>query len=505
MKKTLILSLITLISLSVFAQTLDYTLDGRHYYIASPNGRYYTGTVNEGPGCFFDAQTKQHYSTQTDSVLIFAVNNDGIACGAIEGQPAIWIRGGEWKTLSALETINNHPITGGEICGMSADATKFIALMRYNNTSIPVYFELDKFENFDNPDAWQYSTLPTPTKDDLIYRQTAQFVQICGMNYDGTRILGRYRLYDGKREVPFIWQLDADGVWHINFVAQRCLFIEDVVNGTLTFPDDREQMTNSEEVIDYDILREAYELGYILDLSPYSLLSWTGSGRYLPICVNAVNDKLSGDYAAVIDIDADTLIVFTGVDGAGTISVNDNGEAMIYTPKQSTFRTSYVASINNPTQATPLIDYTLQRTNSLIDLTPHMTYQRDVDFDENPIYQTASGSAVWATEGNAYVTYNYDEWNETLIPQCFIVRFDASTPTTNVVDQAIIAYPNPTDGIVYLSGDLQNIQLHNITGALVHTQTSVSQTLDITHLPQGIYILSAFDGNKQITQKIIKQ
>ena len=58
MKKTLILSLITLISLSAFAQTLDYTLDGRHYYIASPNGRYYTGTVNEGPGCFFDAQTE---------------------------------------------------------------------------------------------------------------------------------------------------------------------------------------------------------------------------------------------------------------------------------------------------------------------------------------------------------------------------------------------------------------------------------------------------------------
>ena len=63
MKKTLILFIIALISATAFAQTLDYTLDGRHYYIASPNGRYYTGTVNEGPGCFFDAQTKQHYST----------------------------------------------------------------------------------------------------------------------------------------------------------------------------------------------------------------------------------------------------------------------------------------------------------------------------------------------------------------------------------------------------------------------------------------------------------
>jgi hypothetical protein len=59
------------------AQSIDYTKDGRHYYIASPNGRYFTGTVNEGPGCFFDAETKQHCVTEEDSVLIVAVNNDG--------------------------------------------------------------------------------------------------------------------------------------------------------------------------------------------------------------------------------------------------------------------------------------------------------------------------------------------------------------------------------------------------------------------------------------------
>ena len=500
MKKNLLLIIATLFSVITFAQTLDYTKDGRHYYIASPNGRYFTGTVNEGSGCFFDAETKQHYATESDSVLIYAVNNDGIACGSLDGFAGVWVRGEEWKMLTALETINDKPVEGGEICGMSADATKFVALVRYDGGKvIPVYYELDKFENWDNADAWDFSTLPTPTKEDLIYKQSPQFIQVCGMNYDGTRILGRYRLFDGKREVPFIWQKDADGLWTIKFVAERCLFIEEVANGTVTFPDNREDMTSSDEIMEYDIMREAYETGYILDLSPYSLFAWTGNGRYIPVCVNLV----AGDYAAVIDVDNDTLIVFTAVPGAGTVSINDKGEIMIYTPKMSTFRTSYVSSIDNPTEATPLFDYVKQRTNGKIDLTEHMTYQRDVDFDGNPKYEAASGSAVWANDGNAFVTFNYDEWNETLVPQCFMVRFDATTPVENVASEQLAIYPNPTSGVVYFDNELTDVAVYDVAGRQVYAQSFAEQTLNLSSLKAGSYLLVAQSNGENITTKII--
>ena len=500
MKKNLLLIIATLFSVITFAQTLDYTKDGRHYYIASPNGRYFTGTVNEGPGCFFDAETKQHYATESDSVLIYAVNNDGIACGSVDGFAGVWVRGGEWKMLTALGSINNKPIEGGEICGMSADATKFVALMRYDGGKvIPVYYELDKFENWDNADAWEFSTLPTPTKEDLIYKQSPQFIQVCGMNYDGTRILGRYRLFDGKREVPFIWQKDADGVWTIKFVAERCLFIEEVANGTVTFPDNREDMTSSDEIMEYDIMREAYEAGYIYDLSPYSLFAWTGSGRYIPVCVNVV----AGDYAAVIDIDRDTLIVLNAVPGGGTVSISDKGEVMVYAPKMGTFRTSFVVSIDKPTEAIALLDYTMQRSNGKIDLAEHMTYQRDVDFDGNPKYETATGSAVWANDGNAFVTFNYDEWNETLVPQCFMVRFDAATPVENVASEQLAIYPNPTSGIVYFDNQLTNVAVYDVAGRQVYAQTAAEQSIDLSSLNAGTYVLTAQLNGENIITKVM--
>ena len=502
MKKTFLFFIIALVSATTLAQTLDFTLDGRHYYIASPNGRYYTGTVNEGPGCFFDAETKTHTNTEEDSVLIFAVNNDGIACGALVGQPGVWVRGEEWKMLTVLETINDKPITGGEIIGMSSDATKFIALMYYDQKSIPVYFELDKFENWDKEDSWKFRTLPTPNKEDLLYNMAPAFVQICGMNYDGTRILGRYRLEDGKREVPFIWQKGGDD-WTIKFVAERSLLIEDVVNGTIPMPD-RSEYT---DVTEYDLFRQSVEKGIILDLSPFSLVSWSGHGRYIPVSANVLKDDGTSVYhAAVIDIDKDTLIVFTAVSDAGSVSVNDKGEIMIYTPQMTTFRDSYVATIDNPTEAISLLEYTRKRSNGKIDLSEHMTYQISEDFDGNPVYKTATGSAVWANEGNAFVTYNYDEWNETLVPQCFFVRFAEEVATEDIENNQFVFYPNPTSGVIYLEQQLENVVVYDVTGCKVYVQSQSEQLVDLSHLNVGTYILTAqLNGETVKTKVMIKR
>ncbi|MBO5728385.1 MAG: T9SS type A sorting domain-containing protein [Paludibacteraceae bacterium] len=505
-KKLLLIIALFIASFAMLnAQSIDFTRDGRHYYIASPNGRYFTGTVNEGPGCFFDSQTKEHFTTDIDSVLLFAVNNDGIACGSRLGQPGVWVRGGEWQMLTALASINGKPIESGEICGMSADATKFIALMRYDGgKAIPVYCEVDKYENWNNDDAWTFSTLPTPTKADLIYRQSAQFVQVCGMNYDGTRILGRYKLYDGKRDVPFIWQRSNDNNWTINFVAERCLFIDEVNQGLLELPDNREDMITSDEIVEYDIMREQYEKGIIYDLSPYSLFAWTGTGRYIPLSANVLKSDNSATYhAAVIDIDRDTLIVFTAVAEAGSVSVNDKGEVLIYSPQMTTFRTSYVASIDNPTEATPLLDYTKQRSNGAIDLAQYMTYQRDIDFDENPIYAVATGSAVWANEGNAFVTFNYDEWNETNIPHCYMVKFDAPVAVDNLKADQLAVYPNPTSGQLYFESQLNDVEVYDIAGRCVYSQSVAESILDLSALNPGTYVLTAISEGSRIVSKVM--
>ena len=501
MKKNLLLMITTLFSVITFAQTLDYTRDGRHYYIASPNGRYFTGTVEEGPGCLFDAETKEHFATEDDSVTIYAITNDGIACGSFMGQPAVLVRGGEWKMLTVLETISSQPITGGEICGMSADATKFIALMYYGEGKrIPVYYEVDKFENWDNKDAWKFSTLPTPSKEDLLYNMAPQFVQVCGMNYDGTRILGRYMLADGKRQVPFLWQKNEAGEWILNFVAERCLFVDEVSTGDITIPD-REDFDN---VIDYDIFRQSVEKGIIYDLSPYSLFAWTGSGRYIPLSANVADDQnpMGEYYAAVIDVDRDTLIILTAVRGAGSVSVNDKGEVFVYTPQLNTFRDSYVVSIDKPTEAISLIDYTLQRTNGAIDLAEYMTYRRG-GTDTNPEMVAAAGSAIWANEGDGFVTFNYDEWNETKLPHCYMVRFGAPVAIDKVDVEQLSVYPNPTNGTIYFENQLTDVAIYDIAGSLVYSQSVAEQSINLSSLTAGTYILTAKSEGAIIITKVM--
>ena len=128
MKKGLFLFVAILFSTMLFSQVIDSIAEGEHYYIVSPNGRYFTGTVNEGPAVFYDITKKQHLVTDIDSVSILAINNEGIACGSYNGKAGVWLQGGEWKFLPPV-TVGGKESKGGEICGMSHDATKFVALI----------------------------------------------------------------------------------------------------------------------------------------------------------------------------------------------------------------------------------------------------------------------------------------------------------------------------------------------------------------------------------------
>jgi hypothetical protein len=72
-------------------------------------------------------------------------------------------------------------------------------------------------------------------------------------------------------------------------------------------------------------------------------------------------------------------------------------------------------------------------------------------------------------------------------------------------------YPNPTSGVVYIDNpDGEEVEVYNVTGALVMSvetrhaaslQSSGSATIDISHLPAGVYIIRI--GGK--TAKVVKR
>jgi len=81
-------------------------------------------------------------------------------------------------------------------------------------------------------------------------------------------------------------------------------------------------------------------------------------------------------------------------------------------------------------------------------------------------------------------------------------------PTARVDDQNqldISIYPNPTSDIVYIDGNYTQLKavVYDILGKQVMNK-SITNSIDISQLEKGVYILQLSDGVKLTTQRIIK-
>lgn len=83
---------------------------------------------------------------------------------------------------------------------------------------------------------------------------------------------------------------------------------------------------------------------------------------------------------------------------------------------------------------------------------------------------------------------------------------------SNLKAKTIHTYPNPTAQILTIDlSELQQVdlQLIDLNGRVVFTKKSIKNssnyTLDMSHLPDGIYFLHVISNQKSMTQKVIKQ
>ncbi|MES2386840.1 MAG: T9SS type A sorting domain-containing protein [Bacteroidota bacterium] len=124
-----------------------------------------------------------------------------------------------------------------------------------------------------------------------------------------------------------------------------------------------------------------------------------------------------------------------------------------------------------------------------------------------------------ATDGNWYVLDRADMQQHAL-PYTFItsagrfdnrlelVRSNAVTGTANAAPRLLSMYPNPTTGTIQLSlpGATADIALHNAAGKnVLTTEISNHATLDITHLPSGVYWLRCTSLGTTSVHKVVKQ
>ena len=81
-------------------------------------------------------------------------------------------------------------------------------------------------------------------------------------------------------------------------------------------------------------------------------------------------------------------------------------------------------------------------------------------------------------------------------------------PTASVDDQTqldIFIYPNPTSDIVNIEGNYSQLKVvvYDILGKQVMNK-SITNSIDISQLEKGVYILKLSDGVKLTTKRIIK-
>jgi hypothetical protein len=84
---------------------------------------------------------------------------------------------------------------------------------------------------------------------------------------------------------------------------------------------------------------------------------------------------------------------------------------------------------------------------------------------------------------------------------------------TNEDSNDFTIYPNPSNGIINIAGNfnqIESIKIYDLKGSLVFTsnlsknkETSTYKILNVDHLQNGIYVLSYKIDNRKITKKLI--
>ncbi len=130
------------------------------------------------------------------------------------------------------------------------------------------------------------------------------------------------------------------------------------------------------------------------------------------------------------------------------------------------------------------------------------------------LFNGENPNGTWTLEVNDPWNGDGGTLNTWSIKVCKQIASNLSTK--DIAFQNLAVWPNPTNGMVNISfesdlNELLTIQLYDIQGRVlkqVKSDTSVgnvSQTLDVSSLPVGVYVLKMSQGNKQYNSKIIKQ
>lgn len=522
MKRFILLSIafsFVFTSLSLYAQEITSVMDAPYTNISN-NGVYSFGNY-EDVAFYYNAETRFKLALQGDQLddggcWVWDVNDLGQLAVEHKKRAAIWTEKDGYQYLPNPEGVSSRAYTAARC--ITNDGKVIIVSIGSPTEEIYVY-------TLEEDGIYAIEKLPIPYEDPM-FHQSFQFIAPCDIAASGDLIIGRYRIDTGFEELPIYWAKDSEGNWYYDWMNLDFIIAgakTDAVypgefqfdgNGYSTEIEEGEEISEWQaeydkawdeyynKLIDYYATVYANASGYFYSGSgDISGIALSNNGRFAKMNISYQpngSEYVHANYPVVYEFATDSMYFFTCKPGAACLSVTDDGEVSLRGAADY-FSWSYVSSIHHPDSATTLTEWTLKKSNGKINLADSMTYVTP----DGP--RVAEGTATLASSGNGFVTWQYNGFGDYMRYESYFVRFAEGTDVERVEEKdALVIYPNPTDGLLHIDSNLTNVEIFDLMGRSVYRVSSVVSTIDLSALSAGTYIFVAQDGENRISTKLIK-
>ena len=500
------------------AQVITSVMDAPYTSI-SHNGVYSYGNY-EDIAFYYNAETGFKLALQGDNLddggcWVWDINDLGQLAVEHKKRAALWTENSGYDYLPLPEGYSENTYSAARC--ITNDGKVVVVSIGSPTQAIYIY-------TLGDDGVYAIEQLPIPYEDPM-FHQGFQFVAPCDIAEKGDLIVGRYRIDTGFEELPLVWRKDSAGVW--NYDWMNIDFIISTGKTDAVYPGEFEfdgagystekepgqEKSEWQEEYDkawaeyYEKLVDYYNTVYA-DASGYfysgsgdiSGIQLSNNGRFVKMNISYQpngSENVQANYPVVYEFATDSMYIFTCRPGTACLSVTDEGEVSLRGAADY-FSWTYVSSIHSLDKSVTLAEWTLDKSSGRINLGDYMTYNTP----DGP--RIAEGTASLATSGNAFVTWQYNGFEDNMRYESYFVRFDVESANEVVCDDALVVYPNPTSGMLYLSEELSDVRLFDVAGREVYSASDVVNSIDLTQMVKGVYMLIAFDGEKYISTKIIR-
>lgn len=136
-------------------------------------------------------------------------------------------------------------------------------------------------------------------------------------------------------------------------------------------------------------------------------------------------------------------------------------------------------------------------------------------------YFFSRGNSTWIPQTRTERTYHMDgspdqvhirfwnsDINDWVLDRKSYYYYSASSGVFDrTINDEIFLFPNPTSGIINITGLSvpANIKIYDLQGQLLKSFLQVQNTIDISNLHPGIYIMNIISGDKRLVKKVIRE